>query len=312
MATRTASRQRRTPARPRRRGGQPVLYLDPLYLLYGGLQSEDHVMILDLSTVTHPHWHNPNVARAYRAAFDLIARRRPNILAISENTADTLYANYGIPRERIAVVPLYVPDHFTAHAAVTPIHTPFPYVLFVGSVEARKNLIGAIEIFALSELARKGYRLLVVGGAGHGNAEIQAAAARARSVIFCGYLSNEELHGLYAEATAFLYPSYLEGFGVPLLEALHFGVPAVASTTGACPEVGGGLMRHFDPDDHAGFANELRRLVALSPEERAGYREKATSWIAGRYALPHYERALKASLDARRPEARNVPGHEAA
>lgn len=273
-----------------------TLYLDPLYCLLGDLAAEDVVMVLDLTTVTRPDWHAPHVARAYDAAFDRLSARRPRVIAISRNTADTLYANYGYPPELVSVVPLYVPGHFGDPDAVAPLSSPAPYCLFVGSLEHRKNLVGAIRSFELSGLPEAGYRLLIVGGDGHGAGEIARAAERVPAVRFCGYASNADLRSIYAGASAFVYPSYLEGFGVPLLEALHHGIPSVASSTGACPEVGGDLVRYFDPDDHAAFAHELLRLVALSPEERAAFRVAARRRVADAFSIGRFERALRHAL----------------
>ena len=263
----------------------PRYFLDPLYVLFGGVTSVDHVLVHDLSTITHPHWHHEAVHRAYVGAFDLIARQRPRLLAVSHNTADSIYANFGWPRHEITVVPNYVPQYFADMRDQNSTPSAFPYVLFVGSLEARKNLIGAIKSFVLSELGAHGYKLVIVGGAAHGAEAIRAAGAHDPSISFRGKVSNEELGALYAGASAFLYPSYLEGFGVPLLEALYFGVPAVASVTGACPEVGGKLVTYFDPDDHAAFANELIRLTSLTPIERANYATAARQWALGRYSF---------------------------
>ena len=275
------------------------LYLDPLYALFGGLSADDVLFVLDLSPITNPHWHSGPVARAYRAAFELVCKRRPTVVAISQNTADTLFANFAFPPERTLVLRLYVPGHLTEPSEISPFFSPKPYVLFVGSLEKRKNIVGAIESFRLSGLGDEGYRLIVAGGAGHGAEEIRRRATSDRDVIVTGYVTNRELGGLYRSAAAFLYPSYLEGFGVPLLEAMHAGVPAVASGAGACPEVGGDLVRYFDPDDHDSFARELRRLVELTPAERATYAQMAQARVSELFNIDRFQTELKAILDSR-------------
>ncbi len=275
------------------------LYLDPLYALFGGLSEDDILFVLDLSPVTTPHWHSAPVARAYRTAFELVCKRRPTVVAISQNTADTFYANYAYPPERTHVLRLYVPQHLTEALETLPFFSPEPYVLFVGSLEKRKNIVGAIESFGLSDLANEGYRLIVAGGAGHGSDEIRERASQADNVFMTGYVSDRELRGLYQSASVFLYPSYLEGFGVPLLEAMNAGIPAVASLTGACPEVGGDLVRYFDPDDHLSFANELRRLVGFTPTEREAYAQKARQRVQETFCIEHFKSGLKEILDRR-------------
>lgn len=275
---------------------KPTIYLDPLYTLYSDLDSEDTVFVLDLSPATNPDWHGRNIGRAYSLAYDLICARQPTVIAISQNTADSLYANYGFPQERTHVVPLYVPPHLIGDLNGEAFPSPEPYVLFVGSLEARKNLMGAIASFRLSGLGERGYRCLIAGGSGHGSEEIKRMVLSTDNVFVTGYVSNEDLRALYRGASAFVYPSYLEGFGIPLLEAMHFGIPAVASTTGACPEVGGDLVRYFDPDDHVGFAGELVRLMELSSVEREAYAAAAQRWAADHFSVARFNAGLSAAL----------------
>lgn len=276
----------------------PRLFLDPLYVLFDELREDDHVMVLDLSTVTSPAWHSPPVARAYEHAFDRISSVRPMVSAISQSSADTLMINYAYPPDRTAVVPLYVPAvrDRAADADNEGGADGKPFVLFVGSLEVRKNLIGAIKAFEASGLGEAGYELLIVGGQGHRGEQIRAFAETVSGVRFAGFLSDAELRVAYAHASAFLYPSYLEGFGVPLLEAMAHGVPCVASNTGACPEVGGPLVQYFDPDDHQSLGAELRQLVTRNQDERKQFAAAAREWIDRKYRLEHYLAALDQQL----------------
>ena len=262
------------------------VFLDPLYVLFSELSSADVVLVHDLSPVTTPAWHRPEVARLYERAFVKIAKAGPQLVSVSANSAETYHANYGYPRRPIRVIPLFVPDH--VHPGSGPLLTPRPYFLFVGSLEARKNVQGAIEAFRLSGLAEKGYDLLIVGGTGH-DAEAALKAGRATSgVIFYGFMDDAEIAGVYEGATGFVYPSHLEGFGVPLLEALMHGVPAVASTTGACPEVGGDLVAYHDPDDHPAIAQELRRIAAMTAEDRAVFARRAKRRVSEHFSLESF------------------------
>jgi glycosyltransferase involved in cell wall biosynthesis len=262
-----------------------ALLFDPLYALFAPLRRDDVVMCLDLSTLTHPQWHEPIVGRLYQEAFRRLLDVGPELIMISQNTADTFYANFGSYRNRMTVVPLYLPslvEQAAKTGATRAFPTASPYFLFVGSREARKNLLGAIDAFAYSNLAQEAdYRLHIVGGQGHGGAEIERRASEVNGVVLCGYLNDTELCAMYAGATGFLYPSYLEGFGVPLLEAMAFGIPCVATLSGASPEVGGPLVMYRDPDDHLGMAQDLRAITRLSPTERQrvtmGLRQRVNS-----------------------------------
>ena len=241
------------------------------------------MLVHDLSPVTTPAWHKPNVARLYERAFARIAMTGPQLVSVSDNSAQTYHANYGYPRRPIRIIPLFVPDH--VHPGSGPLSSPRPYLLFVGSLEARKNVLGAIEAFRLSGLAEQGYDLLIVGGHGH-QAELALRAGGATpGVIFHGFVDDAEIAGVYEGAVGFVYPSYLEGFGVPLLEALMHGLPAVASVTGACPEVGGDLVAYCDPDDHVGLAGELRRIAAMSGADRGAFAERARRRVAEHFSL---------------------------
>ena len=114
-------------------------------------------------------------------------------------------------------------------------------------------------------------------------------AGRATSgVVFQGFVDDAEIAGVYEGATGFVYPSYLEGFGVPLLEALLHGVPAVASITGACPEVGGDLVAYHDPDDYIAIAQELRRIAAMTAGERARFADRARRRVAEHFSLERF------------------------
>jgi glycosyltransferase involved in cell wall biosynthesis len=248
-----------------------IFYLDPLYTLFGALSHDDVVMCHDLSPITHPHWHSPKVSRLYDSAFRKVARSNCTIIADSDNTADTFRTNYGSRSDAIRTVPLYLPKVIQSPVAVASPHfsVAAPYFLFVGSLEARKNIIGLIEAFRLSGLFATGYRLLIIGMRAHGADEIERMAAKAEGIVLCGFLSESEKFGAYAGATGFVYPSYLEGFGIPLLEAMAFGIPSVATVTGASPEVGGPDVPCLDPDDHHGIADALRKIVKLSKTQRA-------------------------------------------
>jgi glycosyltransferase involved in cell wall biosynthesis len=270
------------PANGGANGSSRVFLLDPLYVLFAPLSHDDIVMCLDLSTLTHPEWHDRVTGNLYQEAFRRILDVAPQLIMISQNTADTFYANFGAYRNRMTVVPLYLSELVEREAAkreVVPLRAASPYFLFVGSREARKNVIGAINAFAASGLAGEGYRLYLVGSEGHGTLQIERRAAEVPGIVMAGYLDDEELCTVYAGATGFLYPSYLEGFGVPLLEAMAFGIPSIATTAGASPEVGGRLVRYRDPDDYAGIAEDLRAIAHLAPAERlriaAGLRERA-------------------------------------
>lgn len=205
------------------------LVFDPLYIDTEIGSRTVLSLVLDLTPVTRPEWHHPEVSKAYRRAFRLLYRKNVEILAISQSTARDLWANYGISRKRIRVLPLY--DRFSMYRE--RVRDPEKRILFVGSLEARKNILGLMEAFHRSGLSRKGFTLQVVGGDGHGGAEIRARACKIEGVFLRGRLSDKELEEEYRRCAFLAFPSFWEGFGLPALEALVRGIPLVLSRSGA-------------------------------------------------------------------------------
>jgi glycosyltransferase involved in cell wall biosynthesis len=148
--------------------------------------------------------------------------------------------------------------------------------LFVGSLEGRKNVEGLIRAYAASGLlAERGVRLRLVGlpqGEGH---PLMALARATPGVDVTGFLSAEELAAAYRDCLAFVYPSFCEGFGLPLLEALHHGCVCLSTLTGASPEVACDTALYVNPYNLDEVALGLRRVANLSPEERRRLQERA-------------------------------------
>jgi glycosyltransferase involved in cell wall biosynthesis len=152
------------------------------------------------------------------------------------------------------------------------------YVLFVGTLEPRKNLKELIT--AMEELWRGGsdLRLKIVGAKGW-NEEVKVSGEFERMVEFTGFVSDEELVGLYGAAEVFVFPSFYEGFGIPLLEAMACGVAVISADNSSLREVGGDACVYFDGD----LSECIKRVVGdneLKKElrERGLLRCKEFSW----------------------------------
>ncbi len=265
-----------------------MFYFDPLYALFDELRRDDLVLILDLTPITNPEWHNPRVCELYRAAFQRVATSGATIASISQNTAQALWANFGIPYDQIAVVPLYLRDGVGGTPEdVSVERLSSKTLLFVGSLESRKNLAGLFRAFEASRLAAEGYHLAVAGGNGAGADEIKAIGNGVRGVEILGFVSDSELRELYRTAHAFVYPSYLEGFGVPILEAASWGLPIMTSITGAPPEVSPSGSILVDPYDIKSISRGLRQIAGMGEAERESVaainREHARRYSFKRY-----------------------------
>lgn len=275
--------------------GESLLFFDPIYTLYYDLTSNDTVFVLDLSTLTNVEWHSPAVVRCYERAFRKLAASGAHILSISEHCTAMLRANFPISGRDITTIPLYMrnlpktpPDDCGRNLSSRR------FLLFVGSMESRKNIVGLITAFALSGLSAQGWKLALAGGKGQGWEDIHATAAKVDGVELLGFVSDDELAWLYANAAAFVYPSYLEGFGVPLLEAMSHGLPCMASITGASSEVCGDLGILVDPHHMISVVDGLVQCARMA--ESGEVREAELKARAGQFTFERYLAVLQAAV----------------
>jgi glycosyltransferase involved in cell wall biosynthesis len=183
---------------------------------------------------------------------------------------------FGIPPERVVTVPEAV-DHevFYPRSDVDVFRTTLakygveqPYLLFVSSLWPHKNAHGLIEAYAtLLSRFQVPHKLVIVGGLPVRNYHLELARRVKRHGIeshvqFIGHVADRhEIRDLYVGAEVFAYPSYLESFGLTLLESMACGTPVVASNRGSLPEVAGDAAVLVDPDDHVGMANAIWILL---------------------------------------------------
>lgn len=221
------------------------------------------------------------------------------VLTVSGHTRDNLVEKLGVPREKIVVAPngggsdfSRPPEDEIGHQ-LGKLRVSPGYFLFVGSDRPHKNL-GAVEA-ALSRMGPD-TRFVIVGRVG-GKARARFDRFAGRAVFLDG-LEKREMAALYSGATALLFPSYHEGFGLPPLEAMACGTPVVASNRSSIPEVVCDAAVPVDPDDSASIAAALGKIRddAKFRDELAakGYaRVKAFSWEkTARMTLDCYERVM--------------------
>lgn len=255
------------------------------------------LMIHDLFPLSHPEWFPEGHARFYRRVLPASCRRSAVVFANSRATAADVERLLSVDPAKIVVTPLGPGEELRCSEGVADrsrlgsIGVPFDrYLLFVGTIEPRKNLSTLLRAFA--KLSEPGLGLVIAGGRGwkyEADLDLIDQLCLADRVALLGYVPDHDLGELYAGAELFVYPSLLEGFGLPILEAMQAGVPVACSGTGAMPEVGGEAVRYFDPKD----ADQMAEVIA-SALDGTGDRDL---WIdRGRRRAAKFDWSITADL----------------
>jgi glycosyltransferase involved in cell wall biosynthesis len=213
--------------------------------------------------------------RSYLRIFtQLSVRRARRIVAVSESTKRDLVRSYSLSPDKVDVVYNGVDPSFrplpSKQVAAFRRETELPerFILFVGTLEPRKNVVGLVEAYA--RLPKERPPLMLVGGKGWLYDEIFArveALGLSHEIRFVGYVPAEALPLWYNAADLFVYPSLYEGFGLPALEAMACGTPVVTSMASSLPEVVGDAGRLVDPSDTEGLAAVMAQVLG-SGEQR--------------------------------------------
>lgn len=234
-------------------------------------------MIHDAQVLLSPASYRPAFRRWYRLVQPLAGRRHRMLLTVSEYSRRQLVTAGLAPAERIAVVHNGA-DHVLRVAAdrSAPARLGLafpgapPYVLALANTQVHKNIALLLRAFARAEL--DGVRLVLFGGAAR--ADFEALGHHVPpTVVFAGKVSDGELRALMEAALALAFPSTTEGFGLPPLEAMLLGCPAIVAPCGALPEICGGAALKAAPDDPGAWAEALLSLHR-SPRIRAAWAER--------------------------------------
>jgi glycosyltransferase involved in cell wall biosynthesis len=256
-------------------------------------------------------------ATAWIARLGLM-RAAQQVLTISERTAEDAIEHLRLPEDRVTVIGSGVSDRFSSlvpsrEEAAALIRSELPkvragFLLYVGGVDYRKNLEGALRGYAeLPEAMRDQHQFVIVCKLPHHRRLSLRAFAldlgiESRNLLLTGFVPDRDLAALYRDCELFIFPSLYEGAGLPILEAMTCGAPVAASRASAMPEFLGDPAATFDPADPADIARCIREVLAnpalLDALRESSQRETAVhTWrrVAER-TIDGYERALSAPL----------------
>ncbi len=226
--------------------------------------------VYDLYFLRDPASLSPASFRHYGRVTDYI-RSAAHVICSSEATRADVLSFAGAAPERVSVVYPGLPREYGASGGARVAEMPERYMLFVGTVEPRKNLVRLFEAYKIARETRKDLPVLILAGRiGHGGGKILARAKALgieKHIRHLGEIDDERLRTLYRGAEFVVYPSVYEGFGFPLIEAMASGVPVLSSNVSSIPEVAGGAAYLVDPEDTESIAGGIARLAA-EPELR--------------------------------------------
>ncbi len=257
--------------------------------------------INDIRPISHPGW-DTKVIEEY---FDIPVRetvcRSDAIIAISEYTKSEIVKYYPVPEEKIEVIPLgvYPKDRFEGAGEKPGFENIVSgnYILFVSGLDKNKNQKGLIEAFGVFK-SRHGDNdiKLVLTGPERKSDELAETEKRfpglKNDIIYTGYVSDDELVWLYKNALAFVYPSFFEGFGLPVLEAMSVGQAVISSNTTSLPEVGGDAVDYCDPYDTGSIVDSMERVIFND-----GYRDELKKKAIRRAGLFSYENTAEMTME---------------
>lgn len=259
--------------------------------------------IHDLAILKFPETAHPHVLKAHQRSWKILKERNAQIIAVSQATKRDIMEYLEIPSYQIHVIPEAVPvemkivseriDEEKAESIKNQLRLDKPYIFFIGTREPRKNLKRLIDAWQPLE---KEVELIIAGETGWDETQSMQTNGNLR---FLGKISDQQLSVLYAEAELLAYPSLYEGFGLPILEAFHYGTPVLTSNISSMIEVAGNAAELVDPMSvesiRAGIENILKEDTAAQQKrlQRMIIRQHMFDWTGiAKETKRVYQRAM--------------------
>lgn len=261
------------------------------FVLYGNFLSHPSIfrtpsapVIHDLTYLDLPDYVSPKLQRDLERFIPKAIKRSKFVVTVSEFSKRGIHNKYKVPNDDILVTPIppVPPKRFTSaknKRLLKESGIQKPYMLFIGTIEPRKNIIGLIEAYKrLPQKLQDKYSLVLAGRverfAQNEAAAIASAKAAGYDVVHLGYVTDETKDCLYQSATVFAHNSQYEGFGMPILEAMSYGTPCVISDIPVFKEVGADAALYFDYKKPQEAAAALEKILS-SEKLRDEYAKKS-------------------------------------
>lgn len=242
----------------------------------------------DFSFLLQPHWHTKELVEYYNKNFFKYIKKADHIITGSNFTKQEIINYLGIDAKNITVIyhgvnhDIYKPyPRVALQETKTKFKLPSDFLLFVGSIEPRKNLLTLLRAYNLLTPAQKQeLPLILVGFSGWENKEIMQELQKDKeNISYLGFVSDEELAHIYNLCTIFIYPSLYEGFGLPPLEAMACSTPVIVSNVASLPEVCGDAAIYIDPHNEENIKDSI--LILFNDKDlRDTLSQKAISQAA--------------------------------
>lgn len=237
------------------------------------------LVVHDLGFLHYPKGYQKSHLAYYKHHTPRAIRRAATVATVSQFSKNDMVAQYGVPPEKISVVynavkAVFTPIGFDQQAAVKEKYTGgSEYFLYTGAIQPRKNLINLLKAFSIfKRRMQSSYKLVLAGRLAWKNDEFLALLQTYKhreDVVLTGYLEEVELARLTASAYAAVYPSWFEGFGVPVVEAMQCGVPVLTSKDSAMQEISEGTALFFDPANVDDIAYKMMFIYKQENERSA-------------------------------------------
>jgi glycosyltransferase involved in cell wall biosynthesis len=245
--------------------GSDVLFAPSFFEVNLGLLIPQVVTIHDMTTFLFPDQRGREASKRLSVRTEAVCKKAQKIICVSGSTKKDLVKITGLNKEKTIVI-------YPGLKKFDKIAKDLPaglrgngYVLCVGTLEPRKNLIGLLRAYSLlpTELKTQ-FPLAIVGGKGWNDSEIYLELEKRslkNHLVFTGFVSDAVLARLYKDCRVFAYPSFYEGFGLPIIEVQSFQVAVLTSNVSSLPEAGGEGALYVDPDDSNEIAKGLEKLL---------------------------------------------------